>query len=126
VLQGVSPGEYYWKVAAISPASVRGPFSEVRRFRITSQKITDKDDTTPPNLEITENVQTGPMLILNGRTEPGALLWVDNEKVEVTDDGSFYAVIRLRKEGVNDVLLVAQDAAGNVRKLTHRAYVDPY
>jgi len=126
VLQGVSPGEYYWKVAAISPSSIRGPFSEVRRFRVTSQKITDKDDTTPPDLVITENVQTGPMLILNGRTEPGALLWVDNEKVEVTDDGSFYAVIRLRKEGVNDINLVAQDAAGNVRKLTHRAYVDPY
>jgi hypothetical protein len=126
VLQGVSPGEYYWKVAAISQASVRGPYSEVRRFRVSTQKITDKDDATPPVLEITENVQTGPMLILNGRTEPGATLWVDNEKVEVTDDGTFYAVIRLRKEGVNDVALVAQDAAGNVRKLTHRAYVDPY
>jgi len=126
VLQGVEPGEYYWRVAAISPASVRGPYSEVRRFRITAQKISDKDDTTPPGLAITENVQTGPMLILNGRTEPGALLWVDNEKVEVTDDGTFYAVIRLRKEGVNDVSIVAQDAAGNVKKVTHRAYVDPY
>ena len=56
------------------------------------------------------------MLILNGRTEPGALLWVDNEKVDVTDDGTFYAVIRLRKEGVNEVLLQAQDASGNVRE----------
>jgi hypothetical protein len=35
-------------------------------------------------------------------------------------------VIRLRKEGVNDVALQAQDASGNVRKVTHRAYVDPY
>jgi hypothetical protein len=126
VIDGVRPGEYYWRVASVSSATVRGPYSETRRFRVTSQKIRDRDDTTPPNLEITENVQTGPMLILNGRTEPGALLWVDNEKVEVTDDGNFYAVIRLRKEGVNDVTLVAQDAAGNVRKLTHRAYVDPY
>jgi hypothetical protein len=66
------------------------------------------------------------MLILNGKTEPGALLWVDNEKVEVADDGTFYAVIRLRKEGVNDVALLAQDAFGNVRKLSHRAYLEPY
>ena len=43
-----------------------------------------------------------------------------------TDDGTFYAVIRLRKEGVNDVSLLAQDASGNARKKTHRAYVDPY
>jgi hypothetical protein len=126
VIDAVPPGEYYWRVASVTPAAVRGPYSETRRFRVTAQKIRDRDDTTPPILEITENVQTGPMLILNGRTEPGAMLWVDNEKVDVADDGAFYAVIRLRKEGVNDVALVAQDAAGNVRKLNHRAYVDPY
>lgn len=126
VIDGIRTGDYYWRVAAVSGAGVRGPYSETRRFRVTTQKIRDKEDTTPPILEITDKVQTGPMLILNGRTEPGAQLWVDNEKVDVYDDGTFYAVIRLRKEGVNDVQIVAQDAAGNVRKLTHRAYVDPY
>jgi hypothetical protein len=125
-LDGIQPGEYYWKVAAVSSAGIRGSYSEPWRFRVTSHSLHDKEDTTPPALEITENVQSGPMLILNGRTEPGALLWVDNEKVDVTDDGTFYAVIRLRKEGVNDVSLLAQDASGNVKKLTHRAYVDPY
>ncbi len=126
VIDGIRTGDYYWKVATVSPAGVRGPYSETRRFRVTSEKIRDTEDTTPPVLELTEKVQTGPMLILNGRTEPGALLWVDNEKVDVYDDGTFYAVVRLRKEGVNDVQIVAQDAAGNVRKMTHRAYVDPY
>jgi len=125
-IAGFHPGEYYWKVASVSSAGIRGPYSVPRRFRVTSQSLHDREDTTPPNLEITENVQSGPMLILNGRTEPGALLWVDNEKVEVTDDGTFYAVIRLRKEGVNDITLQAQDSSGNVKKLTHRAYVDPY
>ncbi len=125
-LDGIQPGAYYWKVASVTAAGVRGPYSEPWRFRVTSQSLHDREDSTPPILEITENVQSGPMLILNGRTEPGALLWVDNEKVEVTDNGTFYAVIRLRKEGVNEVLLLAQDASGNVNKLTHRAYVDPY
>jgi hypothetical protein len=125
-IDGLLPGEYYWKVASVMPSGVRGPYSEPWRFRVTSQSLHDKEDTTPPILEITESVQSGPMLILNGRTEAGAHLWVDNEKVDVTDDGTFYAVIRLRKEGVNDVLLQAQDASGNSRKLTHRAYVDPY
>jgi hypothetical protein len=125
-LEPIHRGEYYWKVASVSGAGIRGPYSEPWRFRVTSQNLHDKEDTTPPLLEITENVQSGPMLILNGRTEPGALLWVDNEKVDVTDAGTFYAVVRLRKEGVNDVTLMAQDASGNVRKLNHRAYVDAY
>jgi hypothetical protein len=125
-LDGIQRGEYYWKVASVTAAGIRGPYSEPWRFRVSSQSLHDQEDTTPPILEITENVQSGPMLILNGRTEPGALLWVDNEKVDVTDSGTFYAVVRLRKEGVNDISLMAQDASGNVRKLNHRAYVDPY
>lgn len=126
VIAQIPAGDFYWKVAAVSPSGVRGPYSETRRFRVTTQKIRDQEDKTPPILEITDKVQTGPMLILNGRTEPGAQLWVDNERVDVYDDGTFYAVIRLRKEGVNDVQIVAQDAAGNVTKLVHRAYVDSY
>lgn len=126
VIDGIRPGEYFWKVAAFNGAGVLGPYSEARRFRVTSQKIRDREDVQGPSLELTEKVQTGPMLILNGRTEPGALLWVDSEKVDVYDDGTFYAVLRLRKEGVNDVLIASQDAAGNVTKMTHRAYVDPF
>jgi hypothetical protein len=105
---------------------VRGPFSEPRSFRVTGQKLRDREDRTPPKLEITDFVQTGPMLIINGRTEPGALLWIDSEKVDVYEDGSFYAVIRLRKEGVNELHFLAQDSAGNEAKLTHRAYVESY
>ncbi|MBZ5637888.1 MAG: hypothetical protein LAO51_03930 [Acidobacteriia bacterium] len=126
VIDGVASGSYYWKVAAVSASGVRGPFSEPRHFRVTSERIRDREDTTPPKLEITDFVQTGPMLIINGKTEPGALLWIDSEKVDVYEDGSFYAVIRLRKEGVNELHFVAQDAAGNEARLTHRAYVESY
>lgn len=124
-IDGVAPGEYYWRVAAVSPKGVPGPFSEDRRFRVSAHRIRDRGDTTPPRLEVTEKVQTGAMLILNGRTEPGAVLWVNDEKVDVSGDGSFYTVVRLRREGVNDIAISAQDAAGNVQKLVQRAYVDP-
>src|SRR5262245_44403516 len=54
VIDGVAAGAYFWKVSAVSPSGVRGPFSEPRRFRVTSQKIRDREDTTPPKLEITD------------------------------------------------------------------------
>ena len=55
----------------------------------------------------------GQMVIINGSTEPGATLWVDDQKIDLFENGSFNAVIRLRTEGVNDVRIVAQDTAGN-------------
>jgi len=125
-VEAIPPGYYYWKVAAISASGVEGPFSESRSFRVTTQRVRDRRDTEGPKIEITDRVQTGPMLILNGRTEPGALLWIDAEKVDVYDDGTFYAVIRLRKEGWNELKIVAQDAAGNETRMVQRAYVEGY
>jgi predicted phage tail protein len=126
VIDGITPGEYYWKVAAVSQSDVEGPFSPTREFRVTTQTIRDTGDTTPPRLEITDLVQTGAMLIINGTTEPGAQVWVDNDKVDVSDDGTFYTVLRLRKEGTNVLKIVAQDAAGNQEVKTHQAYVESY
>jgi len=105
---------------------VKGPFSETRQFRVTTQTIRDTGDNTPPKLEVTDLVQTGAMLIINGRTEPGAQVWIDNDKVDVSDDGTFYTVLRLRQEGMNELRIVAQDTAGNQEVKTHQAYVELY
>jgi hypothetical protein len=124
VLDAVSAGEYYWRVAAITSADATGPFSPTRRFRVSSQKIRDRSDMEPPELEITELVPIGMMVIVNGRTEPGATLWINNEKTETYDDGTFYAVVRLRKEGMNNIRFLSQDTAGNEAELTKTAYVE--
>jgi hypothetical protein len=124
VLDAVPPGSYYWKVAAITAADATGPFSATRRFRVSSQKIRDRSDTVPPELEITEFITISMMVIVNGKTEPGATLWINNEKTEISDDGTFYAVVRLRKEGMNSIRFVAQDTAGNETELSETAYVE--
>ena len=125
-IQGVDAGDYYWRVAAVSPGNVQGSFSAPRRFRVSSQVIRDRADTTPPDIRVTEFVQVGPMLIINGMTEPGANLWIDNEKIDVSEDGSFYSVVRLREEGVNEVRFVAQDNAGNEATTTRSTFVEQW
>ena len=125
-LEDVPPGAYHWKVAALSDSGEIGEYSASRRFRVASHRITDRGDTQPPALNITEFVQVGMMVIVNGRTEPGANLWGNNEKIEVDDSGDFYAVIRLQLEGTNDITFIAQDNAGNEEKLVKQAYVEVY
>ena len=100
--------------------------SDVRAFRVSSEKIRDRTDNVPPELQITEFVTIGMMVIVNGRSEPGATLWIDNEKIDVFDDGRFYAVVRLRREGLNDLLFRAQDTAGNETRIERSAYVEVY
>jgi hypothetical protein len=122
----VPEGAYHWKVAAIGANGVRGPFSGARRFRVSAQKILDRSDADPPDLRVTEFVPVGTMVVVNGLTEPGATLWVDNEKIDIHDDGSFSTVVKLRREGLNDVRFVAQDSAGNETELIKSAYVELY
>jgi hypothetical protein len=124
VIAGLSPGAYHWRVAALSRGGVEGPFSSTRRFRVSSQRIRDRTDNEPPRLQIQEFVQIGQMVIVNGETDPDAKLWIDNSKVDVYEDGSFNAVVKLRREGLNRLLIVAQDPAGNETSLTRQAYVE--
>ena len=125
-IAGLTVGSYHWKVAAISKDGAAGPFSASRRFRVSSQRTRDRSDVDPPKLDLTEFVLIGQMVIINGVTEPDATLWIDNNKVDVYEDGSFNAVVKLRREGLNDLLIVAQDPAGNESTMTRKAYVEVY
>jgi hypothetical protein len=124
VIDGVPVGDYFWRVAGISRTGSPGPFSESRGFRVSSQQIRDRGDADPPRLEVTEFVTVGQMVIINGVTEPGANLCIDNLKIDVYDNGTFNAVVRLSKEGVNEVLLVAQDGAGNETTVKRSVFVE--
>lgn len=125
-IAGVEEGAYYWKVAAVSADGTIGPFSEPRRFRVTSQQIRDRSDVDPPPLTIDEFVPVGQMVIINGKTEPGATVWIDQTKISVYEDGSFNAVVRLREEGLNELAIVAQDTAGNQTRKARSAYVETF
>ena len=65
-------------------------------------------------------------VIIRGKTEPGALLVIAGNKVDVYDDGTFTTVVALKHEGFNKVQMVAQDMAGNETRLERTASVDAY
>ena len=123
-LTGLGAATYHWRVAAVDAQDREGPFSDVRSIRITSERLQAKADQVPPALAVADFIQNGSIIIITGKTEPGATVWADNERVEVDDRGDFRAVVRLRREGVNRVRLVAQDAEGNETARVVEAVVD--
>lgn len=119
-------GTYYWRVAAVDHTGREGRWSEVRKFRLAGSEFDDPGDREPPPLEIEELLVVGSNAIVNGRTEPGALVWIDGERVDVAEDGHFNWLIKLRRDGKNTIHFLAQDAAGNETRKVGYAYVDAF
>ena len=103
------PGTYYWRVRAQDADGFAGPYSTVRSVKA------DYDDT-PPSLTILSPpemfVAPNPSVDLKGKTERGAKVKVNGQKVNVDADGGFTYNLPLN-EGVNLVTIEAIDVAGN-------------
>ncbi len=125
-LTGLRPSSYYWRVFAIDGDGRSGPSSTVRRFKVSTGNLSTGSDSVPPPLQVDDSVLTGQILIVSGRTEPGATVWIEGERVDVNDLGEFTSVVRLRKDGENLVRLTAQDPAGNETTRQERVFVESY
>ena len=125
-IPGLPEGTYYWRVAAQRDGGVQGAFSEIRRFKVAGGRDTNQEDRTPPALKLSQFLPSGHLVIINGRTEPGTLLTVEGQSIDVYDDGTFTAVIRMKREGKNDIEIVAQDSAGNETRERRSVFFDAY
>jgi hypothetical protein len=105
----LSPGTYFWRVRVQDADGFDSPYSAARSLRTF-------EDDSPPKLAILSPaemyVSPGPKVDLKGKTETGARLKVNGQKVQVGEDGSFTYPLVL-KEGVNLVTIEAIDPAGN-------------
>ena len=125
-LPDLGKGPWFWRVAAIDSAGRRGRYSPVSEFRIAGREAAVSADREPPELMLTDVLQTGNLVIISGQTDSDARLWVDNLKVDVYEDGTFTAVVRLHQDGRNLLEIVAQDPAGNETVARREVYLDVF
>ncbi len=85
-----------------------------------------KNDQTPPYIAVTS---PGPFSVTNkrnikleGKTEPGATVFVNDKQVPVDSNGLFAADVRLENKGLNVIEVKSLDLAGNV-SILHRVVV---
>jgi hypothetical protein len=85
-LRSLDAGSYYWKVAAIGSNGAEGDFSAAWRFQLAKSA----QSTLPPLPLLVESAELkGNILHVRGRTEAGASVTVNGERLEVQSDGSF-------------------------------------
>lgn len=113
-LIGLETGKYYWRVAALDRDGTEGAFSEFARFTVSRKGVGAVGNGTPPPLVIeTLDVRTN-ILQVKGRTEPGATVSVNGQRVDVQGDGSFNEFIMLDKPGRQIVVIRSIGLSGGM------------
>ncbi len=111
-LRGLEPGRYYWKVAAVAKDGVEGSFSALSAFSIA--RPTARAGVPPPPLTVASLEVRNNILQIKGRSEPGASVTVNGQRVEVQADGSFNEFVTLDKAGAQVVEIRAVGLNGGV------------
>jgi hypothetical protein len=112
-----SEGTFYWRVASVGADGEVGPFSQFRRFRVSGASkgpTSMSSDTKPPALVLKAPFNIGGQFyIIEGTTEAGSTVFINDEEVDVESNGHFKKLIGLNKIGRNSVIVKAVDPAGN-------------
>jgi len=109
-------GAFYWRVAAAGPDGETGPFSSFRRFRVSGaarEAGSINQETPPPALQIKKPYSIGgPFYMVEGATDPGATVFINDEEVDVESNGHFKKLVSFSKIGRNTIVVKAVNAAG--------------
>lgn len=112
-VRGLDVGKYYWRVAAVDKDGVEGSFSDFARFAVNRPQGGGRGTGDPPaiiieSIEVRQNI-----LQVRGRTEPGATLTVNGQRVDVASDGVFNEFIQLPAEKAGRQLVVFRSVGIN-------------
>jgi hypothetical protein len=112
-LQGLDVGKYYWRVAALGKDDSAGGFSDFSRFAVARPQPGQGDGPPPPLIIESVDVRTN-ILQIKGRTEPGATVTVNGQRVDVGADGAFNEFITLDKPGRQTIAVRAVGLNGGI------------
>ena len=114
-LRGLDVGTYYWRVAAVDRVGVEGSFSDFARFAVTKPQA-GAAQIPPPPLAIETLEARGNILQVKGRTEPGASLTVNGQRIDVSGNGTFNEYITLEVGAKPVVVIRATGINGGVHE----------
>jgi hypothetical protein len=109
-------GAFYWRVASVGADGDPGPFSAFRRFRVsggTHDAGTAAQEAPAPVLRLKRPYPIGgPFYMIEGNTDPGATVLINDEEADVEPNGHFKKLVSFNKVGSNAVVVKAINASG--------------
>ena len=119
---GLDEGTYYWIVTSIDAKGVESQPSDANRLNL----VQDVGTGTQAYLEVTNIIQHGKVVEVQGKTEPGSTVIINNEQVfSIAPDGTFrHFTSPLPKSGVNQITITAQDRRGNSKTIRKTVVIE--
>jgi hypothetical protein len=121
-VSGLDEGTYYWIVSSIDAQGVESQPSDANRLNL----VQDVGSGSQAYLEITNIIQHGKVVEVQGKTEPGSTVIINNEQVfSIAPDGTFrHFTSPLPKSGVNQITITAQDRRGNSKTIRKTVVIE--
>ena len=118
-VSGLEEGNYYWIVSAIDAKGAESQPSQANRLNLVQQVAGNQ-----AYLEITKIIQHGRVVEVQGKTEPGSTVIVNNEQVfSISPDGTFrHFTSPLPNNGSHQITITAQDRKGDTNSI-HKTVV---
>ena len=118
-VSGLDEGNYYWIVTAIDAKGVESQPSPANRLNLVQEVAGSQ-----ARLEITKIIQHGRVVEVQGKTEPGSTVIINNEQVfSIAPDGTFrHFTSPLPNSGSHQITITAQDRKGDSNSI-HKSVV---
>ncbi len=117
---GLDEGNYYWVVTAIDAKGIESQPSAPNKFNLVQQV----ESGNKAVLEVTQLTLHGRVVEVQGRTDPGSTVIINNEQVfSIAPDGSFrHFTSPLSRTGENQITITAQNRKGDTNTI-HKSIV---
>jgi len=126
-LQAIHPGTYFWRLAGVHDDDIISEWSTAHRFLIHSAEHRRViHDTDPPKLTVAPVRQLGHLFIVEGTTELGATITINDAQVETDNKGRFRRSVEVHRIGWNDIIIRSTDPAGNQISRRERVFLEDY
>ncbi len=119
-ISGLDEGIYYWMVSAIDAKGVESQPSQANRLNLL-KRVTGNQ----AYLEVTNIIRHGRVLEVQGKTEPGSTVIINNEQVfSISPDGTFRGFTSPLTVGSNQIAITAQDRKGNTSTIRKTVVIE--
>lgn len=118
--------QLFWRVSSIDKDGRKSMWSDTFQFMVKTERQarlgTPDQKPGAPELTVARISPFFPYVMVEGATEPGALLTLNGETIDVHRDGSFTYTYKLTSSGPTVLKFVSEDASGN--KTTVEKHID--